>query len=178
MSQDFKTFLIILAISPILLIAAVYQLGERNREQAKEQQQEAEAKAAKYSALSPEEKLREKVPELVEYRHGQTLDGLEALQLTIQHDYVGFFTTLPEELNSAAARHIRAAYQSHPTLKTLDIDYHIKVSDPYGAESYTPGLRIQMDQPNYDRIKWDKFLSKNIPKVTTNYQPLHHEAMP
>lgn len=174
MSEDFKKALAAIAISPIILIIVGFLWVDSSRVK----QAEATASKAQYAALSPEEKIRKAIPNLVEYRHGQTIEGLEALQLTVQHDFVGFFTTLPEELNSNAARHIRSAYQTHPTLETLDIDYHIKVTDAYGSESYTPGLRIQMDRPNYDRIQWDNFLPKNIPQVTTLYQPLHREAMP
>jgi hypothetical protein len=173
MSQDLKTFLIALALAPLALGMMVYQCGEQSREKAARAAAKEKAEKAAYAALSSEEKLREEILQLTEYRHGQTIDGLEALQLTIRHDYVGFFTSLPDELNSAASRHIEAAYQTHPTIQTLDIDYHIKVADPYGAESYTPGLRIQIDRPNFERIEWNNFLPKNIPKVCNLYQPLH-----
>ena len=173
MSSDLKAFLIAGPIVLISFISFAANCSKESEARRIEEQKAEQAEMATYRALPVEQKIRKNIKGITEFNYGETVDGVEALQLTIQYDLVGLFGTL-NELTGRAAGDIKDIYAVAPNLQTLDIEYHVELVNAYGETSYGPALYLIIDRPSVDRIQWQNFNHKNLPKVCTEWTPLRN----
>lgn len=151
--QDTKKFLLAAAslLVVALVLSSIYEENKAERE-------------AEFRSMTTAEKTKERIDGITKYRQGHTQDGREALQLTVQKDLIGFRSPYSELLHQAG-EDIRHAYELHPGIDTLDIQYNVAVTNPYGEESYSPGVYVEIDKAQVNRIRWQNFDATRLPRI-------------
>lgn len=162
MSDQFKSALIIIAVILIGSPIALYQYGAQKRKSAAQEATAAEA----FQKLPLEQKIRQKVAGITEYQEGETVDGQQALQLTIQLQFIGARSPL-KELNHRAATDLQTISQLARNIETIDIQYNAQATNAYGEISYKPVYYIEIDRPALERIQWRTFAENNLPAVAS-----------
>lgn len=167
MSQIFKTFLFILAGAIFLVFSIVKQCGDYSREKEAKKAQEQAA----FDALPPEDKLRQKVEGITMLNYGETIDGLDILQLTTTKRFFGQYSLLMTIRDMT-----KEAYSIYPNLELLDIKINFSTTDTYGQAIEVPGLLYEIDRATYQKIRWETFYLNNLPTIATRWTPLHHQV--
>jgi len=121
-------------------------------------------------AEGAEQTLRQKIRNITLYESGQIATGETVLNLTIEHRLLGLFSP-DHEIYCNASQVFRTAYPLLPDTDSIEIQYDLEYSNPYGAISHQPHLRIELSRRDYARIQWQTFKSKNLPKIA-NVTPL------
>jgi hypothetical protein len=153
MSEDLKKALFSI-LAAFLLILAIGTINITEAEQAREH----------FATLTPEQQLRQKIQGVTRYQHAQTQSGEPALTLTIQHSLFGMRST-EAEIYHLATQNIKPAYQTHPGIQVLGIQYDIEHKNKYGEISWVPLYYVEIDRDTHARIQWQKFEARDLPHV-------------